>query len=126
MLFSNDGGQTWSAPVNINYPPGTNWIYIKAQAEIPADYLVSNFRVAFECESHPDHFTQLYFTTADGSATTTTNTGYPVYYDVVTVGSEQRVTTSYTHTNTGYPVTVTMDDGRAGTWEIKNLIIVEN
>ncbi len=126
MRFSKDGGQTWSDPVNINYPPGTNWIYIKAQAEIPSDYLVSNFRVAFECESHPDHFTQLYFTTADGSATTTTNTGYPVYYDVVTVGSEQRVTTSYTHTNTGYPVTVTMDDGRAGTWEIKNLVITEN
>ena len=126
MRFSKDGGQTWSDPVNINYPPGTNWIYIKAQAEIPSDYLVSNFRVAFECESHPDHFTQLYFTTADGSATTTTNTGYPVYYDVVTVGSEQRVTTSYTHTNTGYPVTVSLDDGRAGTWEIKNLIITEN
>ena len=126
MRFSNDGGQTWSEPVNINYPPGTNWIYIKAQAEIPSDYLVSNFRVSFECESHPDHFTQLYFTTADGSATTTTNTGYLVYYDVVTVGEEQRVTTSYTHTNTGYPVTVTMDDGRAGTWEIKNLVITEN
>ena len=126
MLFSKDGGQTWSQPVNINYPPGTNWIYIKAQAHIPSDYLVSNFRVAFECESHPDHFTQLYFTTANGSATTTTNTGYPVYYDVIPVGSEERVTTSYTHTNTGYPVTVTMDDGRAGTWEIKNLIITEN
>lgn len=126
MRFSKDGGNTWSDPVNINYPPGTNWIYIKAQAEIPSDYLVSNFRVAFECESFPDHFTQLYFTTADGSATTTNNTGYPVYYDVVTVGSEQRVTTSYTHTNTGYPVTVTMDDGRAGTWEIKNLVITEN
>ena len=126
MLFSKDGGQTWSAPVNINYPPGTNWIYIKAQAQIPSDYLVSNFRVAFECESHPDHFTQLYFTAADSNTTTTTNTGFPVYYDVVTVGSEQRVTTSYTHTNTGYPVTVTMDDGRAGTWEIKNLVITEN
>ena len=126
MRFSKNGGQTWSDPVNINYPPGTNWIYIKAQAEIPSDYLVSNFRVAFECESFPDHMTQLYFTTADGTATTTNNTGYPVYYDVVTVGSEQRVTTSYTHTNTGYPVTVTMDDGRAGTWEIKNLIITEN
>lgn len=126
MRFSKDGGNTWSEPVNINYPPGTNWIYIKAQAEIPADYLVSNFRVAFECESFPDHFTQLYFTTADGTATTTTNTGYPVYYDVITVGSEQRVTTSYTHTNTGHPVTVTLNDGRAGTWEIKNLIITEN
>lgn len=126
MRFSKDGGNTWSDPVNINYPPGTNWIYIKAQAEIPADYLVSNFRVSFECESFPDHFTQLYFTTADGTATTTTNTGYPVYYDVITVGSEQRVTTSYTHNNTGYPVTVTLDDGRAGTWEIKNLKITEN
>ena len=126
MLFSKDGGLTWSDPVNINYPPGSNWIYIKAQAQIPADYLVSNFRVAFECESFPDHFTQLYFTTADSNITTTTNTGYPVYYDVVTVGSEERVTTRYTHTNTGYPVTVTMDDGRAGTWEIKNLIITEN
>lgn len=126
MLFSKDGGLTWSDPVNINYPPGSNWIYIKAQAQIPADYLVSNFRVAFECESFPDHFTQLYFTTADSNITTTTNTGYPVYYDVVTVGSEERVTTRYTHTNTGYPVTVTMDDGRAGTWEIKNLLITEN
>ncbi|MCR5758982.1 MAG: Ig-like domain-containing protein [Bacteroidales bacterium] len=122
MRFSKDGGSTWSEPVNINYPPGTNWIYIKAQAEIPSDYLVSNFRVSFECESHPDHMTQLYFTTADGNATTTTNTGYPVYYDVVNT----RVTTSYTHTNTGYPVTVTLDDGRAGTWEIKNLVITEN
>ena len=126
MRFSKDGGNTWSDPVNINYPPGTNWIYIKAQAKIPSDYLVSNFRVAFECESFPDHFTQLYFTSAGSNATTTTNTGYPVYYDVVTVGSEQRVTTSYTHTNTGYPVTVTMDDGRAGTWEIKNLVITED
>ena len=126
MRFSKDGGQTWSDPVNINYPPGTNWIYIKAQAHIPSDYLVSNFRISFECESHPDHFTQLYFTAANSNATTTTNTGFPVYYDVVTVGSEQRVTTSYTHTNTGYPVTVTLDDGRAGTWEIKNLIITED
>ena len=126
MRFSKDGGSTWSDPININYPPGTNWIYIKAQAQIPSDYLVSNFRVAFECESHPDHFTQLYFTAADSNVTTTTNTGFKVYYDVVTVGEEQRVTTSYTHTNTGYPVTVTMDDGRAGTWEIKNLVITEN
>ena len=126
MLFSKDGGNTWSAPVNINYPPGTNWIYIKAQAQIPSDYLVSNFRVAFECTSLPDHFTQLYFTAADSNSTTTTNTGFPVYYDVVTVGSEQRVTTGYTHTNTGYPVSVTLDDGRAGTWQIKNLQITEN
>ncbi len=126
MRFSKNGGETWSEPVNINYPPGTNWVYIKAQAQIPSDYLVSNFRVAFECTSYPDHFTQLYFTTADGSATTTNNTGYPVYYDVTTVGSVQRVTTSYTHTNTGYPVTVTMDDGRVGTWEIKNLVITED
>ena len=126
LLFSKDGGSTWSAPVSINYPPGSNWIYIKASAQIPSDYLVSNFRVAFECESFPDHFTQLYFTAANSDVTTTTNTGYPVYYDVVTVGSEQRVTTSYTHTNTGYPVTVTLDDGRAGTWEIKNLTITEN
>ena len=126
MLFSKDGGNTWSAPVNINYPPGSNWIYIKASAAIPSDYLVSNFRIAFECESFPDHFTQLYFTAANSDETTTTNTGYPVYYDVVTVGSEERVCTRYTHTNTGYPVTVTLDDGRAGTWEIKNVLITEN
>ena len=126
LLFSKDGGSTWSAPVNINYPPGTNWIYIKAQAEIPSDYLVSNFRIAFECTSHPDHFVPLYFTTADGNATTTTNTGYPVYYDVTTIDGRERMTTSYTHTNTGYPVTVTQDDGRAGTWEIKNVLITEN
>lgn len=126
LLFSKDGGTTWSDPVNINYPPGTNWIYIKAQAEIPSDYLVSNFRIAFECTSHPDHFVPLYFTTADGNATTTTNTGYPVYYDVVTVDGKQRVATTYTHTDTGHPVTVTQDDGRAGTWEIKNLLITEN
>ena len=100
MLFSKDGGQTWSAPVNINYPPGTNWIYIKAQAEIPADYLVSNFRVAFECESHPDHMSQLYYTNNSYTATTTNTTAYPV--------------------------TVSLDDGRAGTWEIKNLQIIEN
>ena len=126
MLFSKDGGQTWSAPVNINYPPGTNWIYIKAQAQIPSDYLVSNFRVAFECESFPDHFDQLYYTNNTYTATTTTVTSYPVYYAVTTVGTEERVTTSYTHENTGYPVKVTRDDGRAGTWEIKNLIITEN
>lgn len=125
MLFSKDGGQTWSSPVNINYPPGTNWIYIKAQAEIPSDYLVSNFRVAFECESFPDHFTQLYYTDNSYTETTTSVTSYPVYYDVITVAEEQRVTTSYTHTNTGYPVSVTLDDGRAGTWEIKNVQIVE-
>ena len=126
MLFSKDGGNTWSDPVNINYPPGTNWIYVKAQAQIPSDYLVSNFRVAFECTSYPDHFTQLYFTAANSDATTTTNTGFPVYYDVITVGSEERQTTSYTHTVTAYPVSVSLDDGRAGTWEIKNLQIIEN
>ena len=126
MRFSKDGGNTWSDPVNINYPPGTNWIYIKAQAEIPADYLVSNFRVAFECESHPDHMSQLYYTNDSYTATTTNTTAYPVYYKVITVGSEQRVTTSYTNENTGYPVTVSLDDGRAGTWEIKNLVITEN
>lgn len=126
MLFSKDGGQTWSDPVNINYPPGTNWIYIKAQAEIPSDYLVSNFRVAFECESFPDHMSPLYYKNDSYTATTTTATAYPVYYKVITVGSEERVTTSYTHENTGYPVTVSLDDGRAGTWEIKNLIITEN
>jgi len=126
MLFSKDGGQTWSAPVNINYPPGSNWIYIKAQAQIPSDYLVSNFRVAFECESFPDHFDQLYYTNNTYTATTTDVTSYPVYYDVVTVGAEQRVTTSYTHEDTGHPVKVTRDDGRAGTWEIKNLVITEN
>ena len=125
MLFSKDGGQTWSDPVNINYPPGTNWIYIKAQAEIPADYLVSNFRVAFECESFPDHFDQLYYTDDTYTATTTTATAYPVYYKVITVGSEERQTTTYTHEVTPYPVKVTRDDGRAGTWEIKNLQIVE-
>jgi len=126
MRFSKDGGLTWSDPVNINYPPGTNWIYIKAKAEIPADYLVSNFRVAFECESHPDHMDRLYFTDGSFTATTTTATAYPVYYKVITVGSEQRVTTSYTNEDTGYPVTVSRDDGRAGTWEIKNLTITEN
>ena len=126
MRFSKDGGASWSDPVNINYPPGTNWIYIKAQAEIPSDYLVSNFRVAFECESFPDHMSPLYYTNDSYTATTTTATAYPVYYKVITVGSEERVTTSYTHENTGYPVTVSLDDGRAGTWEIKNLIITEN
>ena len=126
MRFSKNGGQTWSDPVNINYPPGTNWIYIKAQAEIPSDYLVSNFRVSFECESHPDHYGPLYYTSASSNETTTTNTGYPVYYEVVTVGAEERVCTTYTHTNTGHPVTVSLDDGRAGTWEIKNLTITEN
>ena len=126
MLFSKDGGQTWSAPVNINYPPGTNWIYIKAQAEIPADYLVSNFRVAFECTSHPDHIVQLYYTDNTYTSTTTTATSYPVYYKVITVGSEERQTTTYTHEVTPYPVMVSLDDGRAGTWEIKNLQITEN
>ena len=126
MLFSNNGGQTWSAPVNINYPPGSNWIYIKAQAEIPADYLVSNFRVAFECESFPDHFSQLYYTDNTYTTTTTTTTAYPVYYKVITVGSEERQTTTYTHEVTPYPVKVTLDDGRAGTWEIKDLKITEN
>ena len=126
MLFSKDGGNTWSAPVNINYPPGTNWIYIKAQAEIPSDYLVSNFRVAFECESFPDHMDQLYYTDNTYTSTTTTATAYPVYYKVITVGSEERQTTTYTNEVTPYPVKVTRDDGRAGTWEIKNLIITEN
>ena len=126
MLFSKDGGQTWSAPVNINYPPGTNWIYIKAQAEIPSDYLVSNFRVAFECQSLPDHMDQLYYTDNTYTSTTTTATAYPVYYKVITSGSEERQTTTYTHEVTPYPVKVTRDDGRAGTWEIKNLVITEN
>ena len=69
---------------------------------------------------------QLYYTNNTYTATTTNTTAYPVYYKVITVGSEQRVTTSYTNENTGYPVTVSLDDGRAGTWEIKNLQIIEN
>ena len=125
LLFSKDGGLTWSNPVNINYPPGTNWIYIKAQVDIPDEYLVSNFRMAFECESLPDHMSQLYFTDNSYSSTTTTVTAYPVYYKVITVGDEQRVTTTYTSENTGYPVRVSLNDGRAGTWEIKNVQIVE-
>ena len=99
---------------------------MEAQAQIPSDYLVSNFRVAFECESYPDHFSQLYYTDNTYTATTTTATAYPVYYKVITVGSEERQTTTYTHEVTPYPVRVTLDDGRAGTWEIKNLIITEN
>ena len=126
LLFSKDGGLTWSDPVNINYPPGINWIYIKAQAQIPSDYLVSNFRVAFECESFPDHFDQLYYTDDTYTSTTTNPTSYPVYYKVITVGTEERQTTTYTHEETPYPVKVTRDDGRAGTWEIKNLTIIEN
>ena len=127
MRFSNDGGSTWSEPVNINYPPGTNWIYIKAQAEIPSDYLVSNFRVSFECESHPDHFVQAHFQDAGKTKVTAATTTYGLaYYAVTTVGTETRVTTSYTDEDTGYPVMITQDDGRAGTWEIKNLIITEN
>jgi len=126
MLFSKDGGQTWSDPVDINYPPGSNWIYIKAQAVIPSEYLVSNFRVAFECSSIADTFSRLYATDENCTETGTSVTEYPVFYALDNSVSPARVTTSYTTTDTGYPVMVTNDDGRAGTWEIKNLLITEN
>ena len=126
VYFSKDGGSTWSSAVDINYPPGSNWIYIKAQVSIPTEYLTSQFRIRFACESFPDHFVQLHYTDDTYTETTTSVTSYPVYYDVITVGSEERQTTSYTHEVTPYPVMVTLDDGRAGTWEIKNLTIVED
>lgn len=137
LRFSKNGGSTWSDPIDINYPPGINWIYIKASAQIPADYLVSNFRLAFDCVSHPDHFSQVYFTAATGDETSTTATSWPAYYATDTYEDgvdpdtgdpiiKTRILTTYTRTNTGYPVKVTNDDGRAGTWEIKNLIITEN
>lgn len=126
LRFSKDGGSTWSDPVDINYPPGTNWIYIKAKAEIPADYLVSTFRLAFECISYKDHFSRLYFAAATGNETTTTATAWPAFYATGEYDGETRILTTYTRDDTGHPVMVSDDDGRAGTWEIKNLIITEN
>ncbi len=145
LRFSNDGGSTWSAPVDINYPPGSNWIYIKASVNIPSEYLVSNFRIAIDCTSIRDTFSRLYFEddTFDPKKTTTTVTSYPVFYATGEYDKtdkqgnpildehgnpekETRILTTYTNENTGYEVWVTNDDGRAGTWEIKNVLITEN
>ncbi|MBQ4286148.1 MAG: hypothetical protein II720_06750, partial [Bacteroidales bacterium] len=134
---------------DINYPPGTNWIYIKAKAEIPAEYWVSTFRLAFECVSYKDHFSRLYFAAATGNETTTTVTTWPAYYgaeryeDGVDETTQQpiikiRPLTTYARATDydgdqelkdfvlAHPVSVSNDDGRAGTWEIKNLIITDN
>ena len=181
LRFSKDGGTTWSAPVDINYPPGTNWIYIKAKAVIPTDYLVSNFRLAFDCVSYKDHFSRLYYTNGTSNTTSTTVTEWPVFYDAKRYDKEDpethqpvidpntnqpeteiRLLTTYVRghneggtwlfstyipedgedpahwsTPAAYesdieavvlanPVWKTNDDGRAGTWEIKNLMITEN
>ena len=70
VMFSNDGGSTWSGKQTIKfYPSGSNWVFIKTSVDIPAAYCTSQFRLMFD----------------------------------------------YTSTN-----------ARAGTWEIKNVLIKEN
>ena len=52
VLFSNDGGSTWSGKQTIKfYPSGTNWVYIRTSVDIPAAYLTSQFRIAFDYTS---------------------------------------------------------------------------
>ncbi len=61
------------------------------------------------------------------SAQKTDASGYPLYYQTDIVGGQTRILTTETTGNTGYPV-MTVDPehpGRAGTWEIRNVLIRE-
>lgn len=52
VIFSNDGGATWSGKQPIKfYPSGSNWIYVRTSVDIPAAYLTSQFRIAFDYTS---------------------------------------------------------------------------
>ena len=52
IIFSADGGETWSEkqPM-VNYPTGTSWAYVRSAVDIPAEYLTKDFRFAFDYKS---------------------------------------------------------------------------
>lgn len=115
VRFSSDGGSTWSEPVSLNYPDGSNWLYVKAQADIPAAYLTANFMIAFDYSSIVETFSQA-----------TNSSSQPLYYGTTTHNGNTIANRSVTDTTpTAFPVMVSNGDGRAGTWEIKNLTITE-
>ena len=52
VLFSADGGSTWSGKQTIKfYPSGSSWVYVRTAVDIPAAYLTSQFRIAFDYTS---------------------------------------------------------------------------
>lgn len=52
VLFSSDGGSTWSGKQTIKfYPSGSSWVYVRTAVDIPAAYLTSQFRIAFDYTS---------------------------------------------------------------------------
>lgn len=115
VRFSSDGGSSWSEPVSLNYPDGSNWLYVKAQADIPAAYLTANFRIAFDYSSIAETFSQA-----------TNSSSQPLYYGTTTHNGNTIANRSVTDTTpTAFPVMVSIGDGHAGTWEIKNLTITE-
>lgn len=120
VRFSSDGGSSWSGPVSLRYPDGNNWLYVKAQVDIPAAYLTANFKIAFDYVSVAESFSQK----VNGSSE-------PLYYEATTYTPQGGETISIanrseeTTTVTAFPVMVSDGNGRAGTWEIKNLSIVE-
>ena len=115
VRFSADGGETWSDPVSLSYPDGSNWLYVKAQADIPAAYLTANFKIAFDYSSVVETFSQA-----------TNSSSQALYYEATTYnGNTIANRSATTTTTTDFPVMVSNGNGRAGTWEIKNLTIVE-
>ena len=52
VIFSADGGSTWSGRQTIMfYPSGSNWVYVRTSVDIPAAFLTSQFRFAFDYTS---------------------------------------------------------------------------
>jgi len=121
VYISKDGGANWTQASVKYYPSGSSWTYIRTSVEIPDDYLTAAFRLKFDYTSVATRMVQE--TDADSN---------PLYYATETYTEDEeektRVLTTTTTENTGYPVMSVDADhpGRAGTWEIKNVLIKEN
>ncbi len=116
VYISADGGASWTQATVRHYPSGISWSYIRTSVEIPDAFLTAQFRLQFRYRSH-----------AGNQVQKTDASGYPLYYQTDIVGGQTRILTTETTGNTGYPV-MTVDPehpGRAGTWEIRNVLIRE-
>ncbi len=123
VWFSGDGGNSWTQASFDYYPSGTGWTYINASTEITdANLLTKTFRVKFVYKSQAAKMVQM--TNGDGQA---------LYYQK---DEEGRLLGNKNSTRTGdftttevtdYPVMIVdkNNSGRAGTWEIKNVVIKE-